>query len=51
MGTIERRRSIRNFGEDEVKRETVETILGAGLRAPSPKTVSPGALLLLWTKN
>ncbi len=51
MGTIERRRSIRNFGEDEVKRETVETILDAGLRAPSPKNRQPWRFIVIMDKE
>lgn len=47
MGSIENRRSIRKFDKREVERSLVESILRAGLQAPSPKNRQPWRFVVI----
>lgn len=47
MGSIESRRSVREFENSRLERSTVETILKAGLQAPSPKNRQPWNFIVI----
>lgn len=47
MGSIEKRRSIRKFRDAMLDREIVETVIGAGLQAPSPKNRQPWRFVVI----
>ncbi len=47
MGSIEERRSIRRFQGTVLDREIVETVLRAGLQAPSPKNRQPWRFVVI----
>lgn len=51
MGSIEDRRSIRRFKNAVVERKKLETILQAGLQAPSPKNRQPWRFVVITDKG
>lgn len=51
MGSIEDRRSIRRFKNAMVERKKLETILQAGLQAPSPKNRQPWRFVVITDKG
>lgn len=51
MGFIEDRRSIRNFDNRLVEQEKLESILCAGLQAPSPKNRQPWRFVVITSED
>lgn len=47
MGSIENRRSIRQFKNKKIKEELIEAVLQAGLLAPSPKNRQPWRFVVI----